>query len=258
MFASGYADLAAKIIGGADWIIADTLGFEPIRQDIWQLIQVPLRDQLADPSKMGPVFNGLASSGYGMQMYHDSRPASGSEHMYSHIWELEGLICRGVDVSHGFKVAIGTLTSTLLHEYVIRNDFAALEPKMTKPLSPAERQQEIDALLVKNCYGPGPGETAMKKYLTPEQTLERRKLIGSKWPELQRRLKERIIPFDELRAMLKNADCPVTPAQIGLSREQYLHAVPTAQLIRVRYTVLDLLYECGLLADAVKSLEKIF
>ena len=258
MFASGYADLAAKIIGGADWIIADTLGFEPIRQDIWQLIQVPLRDQLADPSKMGPVFNGLASSGYGMQMYHDSRPASGSEHMYSHIWEMEGLTFNGEDVSHGFKVAIGTLTSTLLTEYVIGHAFSELESRMTAPLTKAERQQEIDALLVKKCYGPGPAETAMQKYLTPEQTLERRKLIGSKWTELQRRLKERIIPFDELRTMLKKADCPVTPAEIGLSREQYFHAVPTAQLIRTRYTVLDLLYECGLLADATKSLEKIF
>ena len=258
MFASGYADLAAKIIGGADWIIADTLGFEPIRQDIWQLIQVPLRDQLADPSKMGPVFNGLASSGYGMQMYHDSRPASGSEHMYSHIWEMEGLTFNGEDVSHGFKVAIGTLTSTLLTEYVIGHAFSELESRMTAPLTKAERQQEIDALLVKKCYGPGPAETAMQKYLTPEQTLERRKLIGSKWTELQRRLKERIIPFDELRTMLKKADCPVTPAEIGLSREQYFHAVPTAQLIRTRYTVLDLLYECGLLADACKSLEKIF
>lgn len=258
MFASGYADLAAKIIGGADWIIADTLGFEPIRQDIWQLIQVPLRDQLADPSKMGPVFNGLASSGYGMQMYHDSRPASGSEHMYSHIWEMEGLTFNGEDVSHGFKVAIGTLTSTLLVEYLIGHAFAELEPRMTAPLTKAERQQEINALLVKNCYGPGPAETAIQKYLTPEQTLERRQLIGSKWTELQRRLKERIIPFDELCAMLKKADCPVTPSQIGLSREQYLHAVPTAQLIRTRYTVLDLLYECGLLADACKSLEKIF
>ena len=258
MFASGYADLAAKIIGGADWIIADTLGFEPIRKDIWELIQVPLRGQLADPSKMGPVFNGLASAGYGMQMYHDSRPASGSEHMYSHIWEMEGLTFNGEDVSHGFKVAIGTLTSTLLVEYVIGHDFDSLRSRMSKPLTEAERRKEIESLLVKNCYGPGPAETAVKKYLTPEQTLERRKLIESKWTELQRRLKERIIPFEELRAMLKKADCPTAPAQIGLSREQYLHAVPTAQLIRVRYTVLDLLYECGLLADACRSLERMF
>ena len=258
MFASGYADLLAKITGGADWIIADALGFEPIRQDIWQLIQVPLRKQIADPSDMGPVFNGLASSGYGMQMYHDSRPASGSEHMYSHIWEMEGLTFHGEDVSHGFKVGIGTLTSTLLFEYVVQNDFASLKERMKKPLTADERRREINALLVKNCYGPGPAETAMKKYLTPEQTLERRQLIASKWGTLQRRLKEQIIPFESLRDMLKKAGCPVSPLEIGLGREQYFHAVPTAQLIRIRYTVLDLLYECGLLEDACKSLEKMF
>ncbi len=256
MFASGYADLLAKITGGADWIIADTLGFEPIREDIWQLIQVPLRKQIADPSDMGPVFNGLASSGYGMQMYHDSRPASGSEHMYSHIWEMEGLTFHGEDVSHGFKVGIGTLTSTLLFEYVIHHDLDRMKPLMAAPASETERRREIETLLARNCYGAGPAETAMKKYLTPEQTAERRRLIASKWPLLQERLRKQILPFDELRAMLKRANCPVTPAEIGLSREQYLHAVPTAQLIRVRYTVLDLLYEIGLFSDACRYVEK--
>ena len=256
MFASGYADLLAKVTGGADWVIADTLGFEPIRADIWQLIQVPLRKQIADPSDMGPVFNGLAASGYGMQMYHDSRPASGAEHMFSHIWEMEGLTCRGEDVSHGFKVGIGTLTATLLLEYVIEHDFDTLRPRMLPPLTEAQRREEISALLAKNCYGPGPAETAMKKYLTPEQTIDRRRLIESKWPELRQRLRKQIIPFGELRSMLRRANCPAAPAEIGLSREQYLHAVPAAQLIRTRYTVLDLLYESGLLADACKSLEK--
>ena len=193
-----------------------------------------------------------------MQMYHDSRPASGSEHMYSHIWEMEGLTFQGEDVSHGFKVAIGTLTSTRLFEYVVHHDFESLKKRMKKPLTAEERRREIDSLLVKNCYGPGPAETAMKKYLTPEQTAERRLLIASKWEKLRERLKQQIIPSEELRSMLKKADCPVTPAEIGLSREQYLHAVPTAQLIRVRYTVLDLLYECGLLDDACETLERDF
>ena len=256
LFASGYADLLAKITGGADWIIADTLGFEPIREDIWQLIQVPLRKQIADPSDMGAVFSGLAASGYGMQMYHDSRPASGSEHMYSHIWEMEGLTCHGEEVSHGFKVGIGTLISTLLFEYVIRHDFEPLKQRMKKPLTEAERRQEIQRLTSRNCYGAGPAENAMKKYLAPEQTMERRNWIAARWTELQSRLQKQILPFDELRSMLRQANCPVSPAGIGLSREQFFHAVPTAQLIRVRYTILDLLYECGLLEDACRSLEK--
>ena len=256
MFAAGYADLLAKIPGGADWVIADTLGIEPIRQDIWELIQVPLRERIADPSDMGPVFAGLASTGYGMQMYLDSRPASGAEHLFSHIWEMEGLTYHGEDVSHGFKVGIGTLMSTLLMEYVVLNEFDSLRPRMKKPLTREERLQEIAALTARGCYGSGPKETAMKKYLTPEQTLERRSLIGSKWDQLRQGIKKQYIPFEELRAMLKKADCPTSPAEIGLSREQFFHAVPAAQLIRTRYTILDVLYECGLLDDACRMLEK--
>ena len=56
--------------------------------------------------------------------------------------------------------------------------------------------------------------------------------------------------------MLKKANCPVTPAEIGLSREQFLHGIKTAQLIRNRYTILDLLYEAGLLDEAMKNLDK--
>lgn len=258
MFAAGYADLLAKIPGGADWIIADRLGIEPIRKDIWELIQIPLRDQLADASDMGKVFAGLAATGYGMQMYRESRPASGAEHLFSHIWEMEGLKYQGEDVSHGFKVGVGTMISTLLMEYVIHHDFDSLRSRMKQPLSLEERKKEIDVLMAKGCYGEAPRETALKKYLTPEETLKRRDLIASKWTEIQEGLKKQIYPFEELCSMLKKAHCPTLPEEIGLSREQFFHAIPAAHLIRVRYTILDLLYECGLLDDACEELKKKF
>ena len=56
--------------------------------------------------------------------------------------------------------------------------------------------------------------------------------------------------------MLKDANCPVTPQEIGLTREQFLHGIKTAQLIRNRYTILDLLYEAGLLDEAMKNLDR--
>ena len=45
----------------------------------------------------------------------------------------------------------------------------------------------------------------------------------------------------------------LTQEEIGLTREQYLHGVFAAQLIRKRYTVLDFLYEAGLLKRAVSE-----
>ncbi|MBO5688703.1 MAG: sn-glycerol-1-phosphate dehydrogenase [Lentisphaeria bacterium] len=254
MFAAGYADLLAKATGGVDWQIADALGMEPIRQDVWDLVQKDLRDRVADPGNMGPVFGGLAASGYAMQMYHDSRPASGCEHLFSHVWEMEELQLNGKEVSHGFKVGVGTLIATLLFEYVAEHSFEELLPRMTPPLTLEERKQEIADLTARGCYGTVAEENALKKYLTPAETLRRRETIRQQWQGIQQRIRKQMIPFEELRRMLKHAGCPVSPAEIGLEKAQYLHVVPTAQLIRVRYTVLDLLYECGLLADACKKL----
>ena len=251
MLASGYADLFTKVPAGADWIIADAIGEEPIRKDVWDLIQLPLRERLAVPHDLGKVFAGLASTGYGMQLYGESRPASGAEHLFSHIWEMEGLSQDGEEVSHGFKVGVGLLASTLLMEYVISHDPAELRPFMAPGMSETERLVEIDRLLVRGCYGLAPKETAMRKFLTGAALAERRDRIVSSWPGLREKLRAQLIPFETARAMLREAGCPVSPEAIGLDWEQFLHGIRAAQLIRIRYTVIDLLYELGLLEHAL-------
>ena len=41
--ATGYGDLIEKIPAGADWILADALGIEPINEYVWNMVQGPLR-----------------------------------------------------------------------------------------------------------------------------------------------------------------------------------------------------------------------
>ncbi len=254
MFASGFADLLTKVPAGADWVIADAVGEEAIRKDVWDLIQGNIRKWVADKDDMLAVFDGLAATGYSMQMYQESRPASGAEHLFSHVWEMEGLTKDGEDVSHGFKVGVGLLASTLLMEYILEHDFDELRPLMKPGLSVEERTAEIDELLKKGCYGTAPKVTALGKHLTGEALAARRELIGKIWKDLQKGVRERLMPYTEAKALLQSANCPVTPEAIGLDREQFIHGIKTAQLIRHRYTILDLLYELGLLDEAIKKL----
>ncbi len=256
MAASGYADLLAKVPAGTDWIIADELGQHPIRQDVWELIQGHIRDWTADSADMLKIFDGLANTGYSMQIMRDSRPASGAEHLMGHIWEMEGLTFNGSDVSHGFKVGIGLLASTLLQQFVTEHSFEELEPFMKPGLTREERIAEIDELLVKGCYSDAPRITAMEKFISGSELTARRNLIREHWSVLQERIRKQLIPFQQIRNMLLAAHCPVKPSEIGLSREQFLHAVKTGQLIRIRYTVTDLLYELGLLDKAMETLEQ--
>jgi glycerol-1-phosphate dehydrogenase [NAD(P)+] len=253
MLASGYADLLAKLPAGGDWLIADALGEDPITHREWDLIQKPLRGWLSDPHDFHRVFDGLANTGYSMQMKHDSRPASGAEHLFSHVWEMEGLSVNGEAVSHGFKVGIGTLASVRLMGFVL-DTTAEQARKLARPIPTLEeRQAEITELLRRGCYGGGVPETALGKFQTGAAGEERRNLIFERWGKIQTGIREQLLPEAEILRLLRAAGAPTEYAEIGLDRAQYLHGIRTAQLIRKRYTVIDLLYEVGLLETAIGS-----
>lgn len=254
MFAAGYADLMAKIPAGADWLAADTLGIEAVDPAVWELVQTPLRDNLSDPSDVRRVFTGLAATGYAMQLYRDSRPASGADHLVSHIWEMENLCCNGKPVSHGFKVAIGTVTSTALYEALFSLSEQEARRLARPGLDRAGREAEIDALLSVGTYGAATRTIALDKFREGDALAERRELIYRNWETLRKRILHQLYPLEELTRRLTAAGCPVKPADIQLGREQFLHGIRTAQLIRKRYTVLDLAYELGLLEELLQRI----
>ena len=98
--ATGLGDLIEKVPAGADWIVADELGIEPIDDEVWDLVQGPLTSAISDPEGLANgkpeafdgLIEGLVMSGLAMQKYRiSSRPASGAGHQFSHLWEMEHL-----------------------------------------------------------------------------------------------------------------------------------------------------------------------
>jgi glycerol-1-phosphate dehydrogenase [NAD(P)+] len=264
MTASGYGDLLGKVTAGADWIIADTLGVEPIIPAVWEMVQSPLRDALARPERLAAgdhqaierFFLGLIMSGLAMQAAHSSRPASGSEHQFSHLWEMNGLSHRGSPVSHGFKVGVGTLAMTALYERLLARDLTQLEVASIRSRRPSA--DDLQERVRRTHSNQALIETAIQetraKHVTPEQLGERLKLVRERWPELRQRLEAQLIPSVELRHLLDAAGCPSHPADIGLSPTQLRDSYEAARQIRRRYTVLDLAAETGLLDSCVQEL----
>ena len=255
MLSSGYADLMTKVPAGADWIIAEMMNEEKISPDAWNLVQKNIREYVSDAANLSNVFAGLAATGYAMQLYGTSRPASGFEHLCSHVWEMEQLAVNGEEVSHGFKAGFGSLISTLLMEYMLKHSAADIEKIALPPESVQERMKSIALLLEKGCYGDKVIATAMSKFKSGEDIAVRRREILDKWESFKEPVRSRIIPFRELKGMLKKAGCPTAPQEIGLDKAQLTDGVRRAQLIRVRYNIADLLYEAGVLDDAIKSLD---
>lgn len=58
-----------------------------------------------------------------MQWSKSSRPASGAEHQFSHLWDMEGHVHQGLAPSHGFKVGLATLAIASLYEELLHLPF---------------------------------------------------------------------------------------------------------------------------------------
>ena len=89
---------------------------------------------------------------------------------------------------------------------------------------------------------------------TPEQLRERLELLKSLWPTLLPKLQEQLIPAAELQRMLRAAGAPAHPYDIELTWPEFKATYQRAQMIRKRYTVLDLLLELNLLDELVEEL----
>ncbi|HEX2728204.1 MAG TPA: iron-containing alcohol dehydrogenase, partial [Rubrobacteraceae bacterium] len=265
MTASGYADLLGKVTAGGDWLIADALGVEPIPPDVWSMVQDPLREWTGKPAELGEgdleamdsLIEGLIMSGLAMQSHQSSRPASGAEHQFSHLWEGEGL-GRDQDppLSHGFKVGVGSVAIAALFERVLQRDLENLDVDAACEAWPSWEETEKN---VRAAYsGSRLEDAAVKeteaKYIDAAALRERLEHLRGVWPDLRDKVEQQLMPADELRGMLRAAGCPTSPEEIGLSREAFKATYFRAQMLRKRYTVLDLAIETGILGQCVDDL----
>lgn len=257
----GYADLLAKNVAGADWLLADAAGIEAIDPDVWETVQGRLKDWVGDPDgvagndplALAKLVGGLLMSGFAMQAHQTSRPASGADHQFSHLWDMQDHTFRGVAPSHGFKVGVGTLASVALHEELLARDLHDLDVDRAIAAWPTFEQEEAR---IKALFGPGPlAAKSIKetraKHPEPEELREQLVRLRDAWPDLRGRLTAHLIPFDEVRARLRAAGCPDRPEGIGISRERLRLSFEQAYYIRRRFTILDVVRRIGLFDDAL-------
>jgi glycerol-1-phosphate dehydrogenase [NAD(P)+] len=260
--ATGFGDLIEKVPAGADWIIADELGVEPIDDYVWGLVQGSLRDALSDPAGLAAgnpdsikgLAEGLIMSGLAMQAHQSSRPASGAGHNFSHQWEMEG---HGLDweppLSHGFKVGLGTVSISALYDRVLLRDLSTIDTDAVAGnwLTPEQNEQRVRALHEIPALADAAVAQSMAKYVPIEEAAGRVELIKTKWPRIKERISPQLLPATEIRDAIKTVGGIYHPSQIDISWEHLKETYFLAETIRSRYTVLDMLREVGLLAEII-------
>ena len=264
MTASGYADLFAKVTAGADWILADSMGVEPIDGQAWSIVQDGLKDALADPegARRGDVHaieqltEGLMLGGFAMQWAKSSRPASGAEHQFSHLWNMEHHLNNGHTVSHGFQVSIGMLAVTAFYGQVLDTPFDKLDVEACCDRWPSDEEIEARARrMFEHTDFPDIGiRETRAKAVTRQELAAQLQRLKDRWPEIRQRLSDQLVPFKEAKRRLKLVGAPTEPEEIGISRQRLRDSFVRAQYIRRRFTVLDLAIRTGYMESWLDAL----
>ncbi len=234
----GIGDVLGKYIALAEWRMAHALTGErfcPSIHDhmknavdrIWESCVPALtgdREALAD------VTAGLMLSGIAMQLFGNSRPASGAEHHISHLLEIdpEGLSL-GCRASHGEKVGVGTLLASqeyhrlaeigdiapfvIPYEAMDREKLRAFVGERLWPSVMAENEKDCLAAVTPEdiCRAWPAIRQIIADIPRPEAIYKKLEALGAK-----RSLTDLAVP-EELRLLLLDA-CPIARNRLTLMR----------------------------------------
>ena len=127
MLKSGLGDMLAKFVSIAEWRIAHIITGEYYCEEVAQLIRGAVKKCVEnaegllkrEDAAIEAVFEGLVIGGVAMAYAGVSRPASGVEHYFSHVWDMRGQeFGTQVDL-HGIQCAMATVKAVELYEKVM-------------------------------------------------------------------------------------------------------------------------------------------
>ena len=251
MAASGFADLLAKVPAGADWILAAELGAAQWHDPAWHTVQDGLKAAVGDPEgvvamKTAPLtrfVEGLMLGGFAMQDMQSSRPASGAEHMFSHLLEMRDHTFNGEIVPHGIQVGVFTLFMCRVYEQILAFDYSRLDVEACLAnWKPLEEQERIGRAMFAGTKFPDIGvKAARAKFIGRAATRARLEDFKARWPAIRARLAAQMVSAAEIERRLKVVGAPTTPEGIGSTVEASLADVRKTVYMRDRYMALDFL-----------------
>ncbi|MGJ8455429.1 iron-containing alcohol dehydrogenase [Pseudothermotoga sp. U03pept] len=141
---AGIGDISSKVTARLDWVLANYLTGEQICDFVWDDLKDSLKKVLTstkqilhrDRSSVLELMRAQLISGLNITIIGNSRPASGAEHLISHVLEMYQEIRGEIPLFHGLQVAVGTYVSLKAYDALFEDiHFAKGSP------SPQERRK---------------------------------------------------------------------------------------------------------------------
>lgn len=267
MARSGYADCLSKTVATADWRMASFILGEPF-SDLPGAVAEAAVDRCVDAAEgigagdleaIETLMQALALSGYSMTLAGSSAPASGGEHLISHLWDMLAYAEGREPALHGLQVGLGTLVTSRLYELLREEDPAGFAPEV---------RTEDDLRVIWGDLWTAIEDEARKQILSREQAAARVDRIRESWDAIWRELDRMLVPAEEIRRRLGRAGVATSPEGVTPAgrpphdnypdRAAVRHALLHAADIRARYTVLDLARDTGVLPRAAEEVLGVF
>lgn len=256
MLVSGLGDMIAKYVSLCEWEISSVVTNEYFCPTVSDIVRRQL-DKCVENSKgllkrdeesVSAIFEGLVICGAAMNYVGMSRPASGVEHYFSHIWDMRALEFGEPSELHGIQCAVGTLYAIKLYEY-IRNIEINRE-KATSFSSNFDYNKYADKL--RSFLGNAANqmielEKREQKYNSKAQIIRIDRII-----ENRKRINEIIdkLPSSEsIYDLLISLGCPTDVSDFGIDRNVLPMTFVASKDIRFKYVLSMLCHDVGIIDD---------
>lgn len=263
MSQAGLGDLLSKSVCGADWRLAHRLTDAYWCSLPGTIVHAAEEASIASAAAIGQarpegvatLLEALLLSGVSMVAAGSSSPASGAEHLLSHLWDMRRHLDGRPLNHHGAQVGVGTIVTATLYEQLLAYPVESrVDPERLAAQRPSWAEER--ARLAKS-HGPLHDEIAaclIQKHREGDEHASFVRGALSIWGELRDELATIVRPAAQIRAALAAAGAPLTVAELGIDEVEARETFRTARDIRARYTILDLVSDLGLmdeLADGV-------
>ena len=266
MLWAGLGDMVAKYIAVCEWRISHLVTGEYYCGDVAELMRAALRRLMAvsdritsrDPDAIAAIAEGLVLAGIGMAYAQISRPASGLEHYFSHMWEMMALE-RGVPYDlHGIQVGVGTLLTMKIYRKLLsdgtRPDRQKAEAHM-RAFDRAEWEAQVRRIFGKTADEIIAIEDKVHKN-DPARHATRLNNIVAHWDDILAIIREELPKYDALHDAMAATGMPLTPADIDIPTRDVVNAFVGARDIRDKYLSCSLLWDMGLTEEYAGFLER--
>lgn len=239
MIQAGYGDIIGKYSCLNDWKLSALINDEYFCQKVYD-ITYEMADKVKglaegvvkrDEDAVGALMEALVVVGIAMAYVGNSRPASGSEHHFSHYFEITGILTGKPYLAHGIDVVYSAVLTAKIREQILAST------PVRREFNEEEWKSEVERI-----------------YLTSaDEVMQLQKKLGWYWEDNS----EKVLPkWDEIKALLAEAPTEVQMLEmveaVGMNYQEFVDlygqakiddAVLYAKDLKDRYSVLWLYYE---------------